>query len=81
MKNWQAYLLLIIAIYLFYNLIISLKKGEIVWKILKFNKVQNPTKFWITFVCQFILASLFLTIAILYIFFYEELLQFLIKIS
>jgi hypothetical protein len=59
----------------------SIKKGEIVWKIFTFTKQQDSFKFWLTCACQFILATIFLAIAIACIFFYEELLVFLAKIS
>lgn len=79
--TWQPYVLGLIALYLYYNLVTSIKKGKIVWKIFTFEKSQKPTSFWLACISQFLLASIFIAVAILYMFYYEQLLAFLIKIS
>lgn len=81
MTDWKPYVLLAIALYFYYNLLTSIKKGKIVWKIFTFEKSKKPTSFWLACVSQFFLASIFLGVAILYIFFFEELSAFLIRIS
>ena len=81
MRDWRAYILFFIALYFYYNLIISIQKGEIVWKIFTISRTRNRFKFWLTCFCQFIITTLFLILAVSYMFFYNELLEFLAKIS
>ena len=80
-NTWYIVILGAVVLYLYYNLFTSIKKEEITWNIFKYKKKEKPFVFWLAWGCQFTLATMFLAIAILYTFFHEELLSFLIKIS
>ncbi len=81
MQDWKPYVLGLVALYFYYDLIRSIQKGQIIWKIFTFKKQEKHTSFWLACVAQFLLATIFLGLAIAYIFFYDQLVEFFIKIS